>query len=572
MKNIQKTLLFLVIFILQSTSVLAFYSDVPETHKYYKSIKSLQEQKQLPDTTNFQPDKILTETDFYELLFTYANANLPDEANLPFTNTTNTDKYAKYLQKAIDLNLLIPRSKTLNFNTTVTKQQALKTTLKTLGIGTSYFFHEPTFPFKDVRITSNTAPLAVKAAEIGIFEEINPKLFKGSSRITKGKYADYLNKIRQYSPSSQNVEITFLQNNTYNQTQQKLINNQSFDTLLDVWSKIKDDYYYQDEVNDQDLITGAIKGLVSQIDDVYTVYNTPDEAKAFYQVLSSEYEGIGMSVELIDGNITIISPFRGSPAEKGGLKPADIITKIDNENVIGKSLEYVVSKIKGKAGTKVKITIKRGDSTQTFNITRELVSRKSVQHSIKETNNKKIGYIELSSFGDTTYSDFLKAADDLLSQKVDGLIIDLRNNPGGYMDTAIKIISLFTKENKTAVELKFSNGNSQKYQTNGDGRLEGLKTVIIQNKGSASASEILSGALRDYKVATIVGSKSFGKGSVQQLATYKDGSLFKYTISKWFTPNGLTIDHTGMDPDITIENSENSNGYDAQLEKALKQF
>jgi len=554
-------------------TALAFYSDMPETNAYYKEIQELYDAKRLPEYTDnkLNPDSKLKTVDFYELLFTYANVPLSTEINLPFTNTDNKATYAKYLQTAIDFGLIQTDNKTFDINQTITKYQALSTMFKTLGIGVNYFFDQSKFTFKDLDKTSDAAAVAMKALELGITETDKPENFRKSKRITKTEAIDYLYKIYKYSPTATfTIQVTPVQQSnqsTYTSTEKELIDNDAFAKLLSIWDQLKTTYYYKDQINDTDLINGAIKGMVEKANDIYTVYESPTDAEKLLGSLSSkEYEGVGMTIELIDKKPTIIAPFNDSPADKAGLKANDIVLKIDGTDVSDKTLEEITAKIKGKAGTTVKITVLRDNKEKTFSITREKITYKNVYSKTLTKDKKTIGYIQVNVFGADTYSDFVTQASDLLKQKVSGFIIDLRNNPGGYMDSAIQLIGLFTKEKKLAVELKFSDDSIEKYNTDGNGLLAGYKTVVLMNNGSASASEIFAGALKDYNFAKLVGDKSFGKGVVQQLTTYKDGSIFKYTISEWLTPKGTSINKMGITPDLSVTDATK------QLDKALEQF
>ncbi|PIZ75161.1 hypothetical protein COY05_04705 [Candidatus Peregrinibacteria bacterium CG_4_10_14_0_2_um_filter_38_24] len=556
------------------TTAFAFYSDVPETNTYYKEIQELYDANKLPKYTEnkLNPNERLKTLDFYEILFTYAKAPLSTTIKLPFTNTDDSASYAKYLQTALDFGLIKADSTTFDLKQSITKYQALSVMFKTLDIGVNYFFDQSKFIFTDISNTSDAAAVAMKALELGIQEKKTPENFKKSRRITKGEAIDYLYKIYKYSPTAAfTIKITPSKaqpiQSKYTLTQKELINSDNFSKLLEIWDDLKNNYYYKDKIDNTELINGAIKGMVEKADDIYTVYQEPTDAEKLLGSLSTqEYEGVGMTLELIDGNATVISPFNDSPADKAGIKANDIIIEVDGTNIVGKTLEEVTTKIKGKSGTVVKIKILRNKKEQTFKVTREKINYKSVSSKTLTKDKKTIGYIQINIFGAETYGDFVAQANELIKQKVSGFIIDLRNNPGGYMDTAIQLVSLFTKEKKTAVELKFSDGSIDKYQTDGNGLLAGYKTIILINNGSASASEILAGALKDHNLAKLVGDKSFGKGVVQQLNTYKDGSLFKYTISQWLTPKGTSINKMGIAPDISVTDPTK------QLDKALEQF
>ncbi|MFA7685582.1 MAG: S41 family peptidase, partial [Candidatus Gracilibacteria bacterium] len=389
--------------------------------------------------------------------------------------------------------------------------------------------------------------------------------------------ADYLYKINQYKKID-SIKITYTNktptknsnNYSFNKTESELINNQSFGTFLDVWQTLQTDYLYNDKINDKDLIFGAIEGMVNQVDDNYTVFEKPGE-NIILDSLSSEYEGIGAILELIDEKVTIVSPLKNSPAEKAGLKPADIIIKIDGKDVTKQGVSEIIKQIKGPAGTSVKITITREGSPLNFTIKREKLFYETVSYKFLTKGTKKIAYLELKSFNEKTFEEFLKAAEDIVSQDADGLILDLRNNPGGYLGVAINIIGLFSDTSKTAIKMEFADNSIEPYDAPANGLLKDLQTVILINKGSASSSEVLAGALQDYKIAKLIGEKSFGKGVVQDIVEYKDDSLLKYTSAKWLTPNGRDINKKGLTPDRFILKTTTPNT-DNQLTAALEEF
>jgi len=557
----------------------AFYNDVPKTNEYHQSIKALYDQGLLPAETNnkFHPNEYINKKDFLKILLTYGNADLSKNISLPYTDEDNNSSYAAYLQTALDLGII----KTYGISPkledkAITKHYALNTLFKTLGIGTNYFFDKSDFYFKDLDPNSDIAPIAHKSFEIGITEKDNPHAFKMAKRITKGELVNYLYKINQYSPAERKITITTpstitptTNNSNYSETEEELLNSEEFETFLDVWTKLHEDYYYHEELNNYDLIMGAITGMVSQTSDLYTVFHEPVDASSFMELISSEYEGIGMYIEMIDENITIISPLKNSPAEKAGLKPNDIILEVNGESMIEQTIQYTVTKIKGPADTTVKIKILRDKQELTFTVTREAIQLKTAEYTLLKENNKKIGYIALTSFSENTDEEFYDALSLGLEDKVDGWIIDLRNNPGGLMNVSINILSAFTEKGSTAVSLEYANGGKFNYVTSEEKYISNKNIAILINDGSASAAEIMAGALQDLNVATIIGVTSFGKGSVQDLVQYNDGSIFKYTISTWLTPNGNKVNGIGITPDIVLENNETE---DLQLNKAINEI
>lgn len=574
------------VLISQNLTSFAFYSDVDETSTYYKSIKALDDLNLLPKDEKFEPNTPVTTPELLKILLTYKKVSPNPTPNLPFSDMDNASKYAPYVQKAIDLGVIRPfgLKPEIQPNLSLAKHNVLETLFTSLGLGTDYFFSRDIFPFKDLDPNSDVAPFAKKAQEIGIFEE-NPAMFLMAKRITKGELANYLYLIHEYKPStafdSFQIQIipidTDITRNTnsnnaqYSDVENQLLDNENFQTLLDVWKSLKTEYLLKKDIKDSDLVYGAIEGLAKGANDPYTIFEKPNNAGNFLDGLASEYEGIGVSIETIDNNLTIIAPFKDSPAEKAGLKAKDIIIKVESKDITGIPTSDVINMIKGKKGTTVKITILRNNQEIDFTVTRDNISHKTVTVTYVTKKNKKIAEISLLTFGEATYKEFLTAAQDIVKQKANGIILDLRNNPGGYMNTAIDITGLFTNEQKIALKLTDAEGKTVEEKTSGNGLLAGIKTVVLVNKGSASASEILAGALKDHGLATIMGETTFGKGTVQELKQYSDDSLFKYTISKWLTPKGTWINKKGIDPDIQV--SDTSNGEtDYMMVRALEEF
>lgn len=563
----------LAIFISQMTGVFALYSDVNEATPYYDSIKTLYELGRLPvePDDKFHPNDILTKGELYKLILTYGMADLSQEINLPYSDISKDSPYARYIQTALDDKLIkTPTGKTtFGLKTKITKYNALSTIFYSLGIGSTYIFIKSDFPFIDITSDSEIAPLAVKAFQLNILDPATPKKFLKNKKITKAEAVDYLYKIKQ----SSNPTLTVTINNGNGKTQSNgFTNNKNFATLLDVWSTLKNKYLYKDKLSEDKLLYGAIKGMVAETKDKYTIFDAPSESGNIISKLSSTYEGIGIVIELIEKNITIVAPFHDSPAEKAGLQGQDVITKVDDVSIIGLSLEEASAKIKGPAKSSVKISITRAGKEMDFNVVRDSITIKRVDTKVLSTSNgKTIAYISLADFGDGSDEEFIKAAKELIKNNPSGIIVDLRNNPGGYVDTAINIISLFTDQIKTAVKMEFVDKHVEETKTNGNGLLKNYKIVVLVNEGSASASEIVAGALKDFGLATIVGKKTFGKGVAQELRTYKDGSILKYTISNWLTPNGHSINSQGISPDIVVEKGTDP-GVDTQLNSALSQF
>ena len=343
-----------------------------------------------------------------------------------------------------------------------------------------------------------------------------------------------------------------------------------FNLYWTVWDTLKQNYVDKSKIDDKTFFYGSLKGLVNSVGDPYTTFFDPKDNQKFHQDLSGVFDGIGAEISLKNDIITIISPLDGMPASKAGLHALDQIYAINGSSTAGMSVEAAVSLIRGPKGTPVKLSIYRSgiNGTKDYNITRDTITVKSVKTEYRKDG---VYVVKVSEFGDDTLDLFNNAVTDILKKKPKGLIIDLRNNPGGYLDTAVAMGSEWVANGPIVFE-QMSDGSKSQYSSTGSNRLGNIKTVVLVNGGSASASEILAGALRDYKKATLVGEKTFGKGSVQSLISLADGSAIKVTIAKWLTPNGDSINGVGITPseNIKLTDSDYTKKLDPQLDRALE--
>ncbi len=342
------------------------------------------------------------------------------------------------------------------------------------------------------------------------------------------------------------------------------------DLYWQAWHTIKNEHVDRNLIDEEAMFYGSLRGMTSALDDPYTVFLDPSEAKDFLDDLSGSFEGIGAEVGIRDDMVTVIAPLSGMPAEKAGLRAGDKIYAIDSLSTINMSLNEAVSKIRGPKDTEVVLTIIREGEDRPFDITitRGTIIIESVSWEVTDDN---LFLIKISNFHEDTISLLNKAILEVLTKNVDGIILDLRNNPGGYLDTAIKVASEWIPEGPVLIE-QFSDGSRNEFFAKGLARLSGFPTVVLVNQGSASGSEIVAGALRDYKKATLVGEQTFGKGSVQNLKPLKGGSKLKITIAKWYTPGGDYIDEKGVEPDIEVERSieDFEADIDPQMNKAIE--
>lgn len=333
-----------------------------------------------------------------------------------------------------------------------------------------------------------------------------------------------------------------------------------------VYAILKNDF--DGNLDQTKLDQGLKAGLVSAAGDPYTEYFNPKDAKAFNNQLAGTITGIGAELGTdAQNNIVIISPLSGYPAEKAGLKPKDIIAAVDSHTTQGMSVDAVVSKIRGTAGTNVTLTVVRG-SAKPFDVT--ITRQKITVPSVKYQEDGNIGYLKISQFGPDTVDLATKAAQEFKAKGVKAVVLDLRSDPGGYLSAAVSVSSLWLDKGQTVVQERRGSTVVSTEYASGNNILKGLPTVVLIDGGSASASEITAGALHDNKAAQLVGVKSFGKGSVQQVVNLPDGSELKVTIARWYTPDGKNIDKQGITPEtlITVSDQDAAAGKDPQKDKA----
>ena len=344
-----------------------------------------------------------------------------------------------------------------------------------------------------------------------------------------------------------------------------------------IYVKEELDTYYNGKIDDKALLTGAIKGMTNALNDPYTVFMDKNETKSFTtEIQGKQYVGIGAQVSAKGDNIIIVNPFEGSPAEKAGIKPYDTILKIDGTTVTSKDLDKAVSMMKGKEGTNVTMTLSR-QGKGTFDV---VVTRKSVVYNTVtgQMINDGIGYIHIDMFDENTGDNFNKKLTELKKMGMKGLIIDLRDNGGGVLTDCMKVASNFIDKGKVVVSTVDKTKHKDEFYSDGGDSI-GMPLAVLINGNTASASEIFAGAIKDYKLGTLVGVKTYGKGVVQNTFDTGDNTLLKVTISKWYTPLNENINHTGFKPDVqvdypTYEQEMQNNTYDRskdpQFSKALE--
>lgn len=343
--------------------------------------------------------------------------------------------------------------------------------------------------------------------------------------------------------------------------------------LWNVWQLLSSRYIHAADLKTQTLLYGAVTGLVDSVGDPYTVFMTPTENTDFRQSLSGHLQGIGAELALRDGKIVVVSPLKGSPAEKAGLMAEDVITEVDGASMEGKTLQDAVMVIRGEKDTKVTLTIDRKDSAQpvVLTIVRDDIEVPSATYEVKKSGSGSIGYLTLYQFGAETVKEAEAELQKVKTEPVDAILIDLRGNGGGYLDGAVALSSLFMKEGKV-VSVERSSGAPTVHNVSGKPLLPDIPMAVLINQGSASASEIVAGALQDQKRAKIIGMTSFGKGTVQEVIDLPGGSSLRVTTARWLTPSGRDLGKHGVTPDIEVDltKADVDAGHDPQMDAAIE--
>lgn len=340
-----------------------------------------------------------------------------------------------------------------------------------------------------------------------------------------------------------------------------------FGPFWEVWHLVRQ-YYFDQTVTDTTLAQGAIEGLLATLDDPNTRYLPPSDEEATRQEMEGEFQGIGAEVEDVDGNITVVAPIEGSPAEAAGIRPGDILREADGVVLTGMAVDQAAALVRGPAGTTVHLKVERDGEIIELDITRDVIKVPSVRGEMLENN---IAYVRLSRFGNNTAEELNLLLTDLMAQNPTGLILDLRSNPGGGLTTAVDVADQFLPEGNILIE-RFGNGDETVYDATEEGLAQDVPMVVLIDEGSASASEVLAGAIQDRERGTLIGQTSFGKGTVQTWQGLSNGGGVRITIARWLTPNERWVHGEGLQPDyfIPLPQVENVEEFeDTQLQAAI---
>jgi len=530
---------------------------------------------------NFYPEKPIKKAEFYKALYTYIDYK-PDTKityNTGFTDVPASSWFAPFVKKAVDMRVItISTDQKFNPDTNITRLDALIPTLSVYGIPTPYYKPVQAELFTDTKPNSTYSYIYASAKKYGISFSKKADYFYPSKVLTRGDAAELLFKAKYTeatlngenitpntpAPNSGSVEVP-----GSNQSSE-LAGYDKFDILADTWNKINDRFIYQERINKDELIYGAITGMLAKLNDPYSTFYDPQAATDLYAISNEEFEGIGVIIEFQkDKNQYVVQTvLNRSPASKAGLKSDDVVLEINGKQIASLKPEEVSKLIKGKAGTVVSLKISRNNVISTLDITRDKITYSTVDGKMIDN---EIAYIKIDLFADTTGTEFENQLALLLKNNPKKILIDLRDNPGGLLSSTKTILGHYVKKNELMFLTESSDKTKYTVISDGQGELAKYPTMIMMNGNSASASEIMAGTLQDYGYAKIVGEKSFGKGSVQDIYSYYDGSALKLSVAHWLTPKERYIDHVGITPDIEIK-VDSTTTPDQQLTKAIAEL
>lgn len=569
MKRIQFFFFSCIVFVLFciSSPVYAGFVDVSQDAVFYPAINYYQRMGIVQGDNNyFFPDKAVRRIEFIKILIgsidTFEDLSY---IKIPYQDLTENEWYAPYVKLALKKGIL--HSATLFYpNDSLSLLEAIQYIYRYYKNVVLPPTGSAIFQFGDVNKFSQSAYLpaleqAYQDKLISPVSETKLGVYHGLSRADAAVLLYNAKRLYQYTDNGDAIP---LENYLFGKVSPELK-----EMFLDVYQKIHNEYLYKDNIDDTALLYATLEGMVRGLKDPYSVFMPPEASQTFIQSVQGDVEGIGAYVEMVNGLLKIVAPLKNSPAEKARLLPDDTIVSIDGIPTADMTLNEAVSKIRGPTGTSVKLEILRKGlaSTLMVEIIREKIKVESVDFKLVGNG---IPYFSIIQFLPSTPSEFTTLYEKNIINTPRAIILDLRNNPGGYLDSALYFLGNFLKPEEIAVRIRSLTYTDDKLSY-GDGKLATIPLIVLMNKGSASASEIVASALQDYKRGVIVGEKSFGKGLVQQLYEFSQGASLKLTIYEWLPPLSPSINKIGVTPNIEVKNDPATPAVDAQLTKALEQ-
>ncbi len=549
------------VFALAPVGVTQAYQDVPQGSSYYYPVDYLRRNNVFKDTQFFYPDTLISKAEFikYLVILNSPEFRPSSTATLPFEDTRNNAWYASYFKEAIKLGILDDRDKKAEPDKKLSLIDALTLLFHSQSIPIPNVY-KGGIPYTDVLRNTQAAPLIMRALSLDIIFPQRDDYVGIYKRVTRAQAARMIYK----------MDLVTLGSAYSNGLPQVSTHNPELDKIINVWELIEASYLNRDSVDKEAMTDLVLKNIVEGLEDPYSTYMNQEENQNFLDGLDGEIEGIGAVIGFNENDeIAIISPISNSPAAKAGVKAKDVIIEVDDQNVTEMTLEELVGLIKGPKGTTVKIRVKRSTRYMTFIIERALIEIPSVEYDLIDGGD--IILINFSQFNFGASEEFQLAVDAIQqNSSIDGMIIDLRGNPGGLLDESLRILGHFVDAQEELVTINYTD-YTQVLLSRGPAGLKTFPTVILIDEGSASASEIVAGALQDYELATIVGQTSFGKGTVQEVNYFMDNSSLKLTVAEWLTPLRQSIKDGGIQPDVSVSDNESTEA-DEQLDRAIQEL
>ena len=563
MRFLQKLSIGFLIFVIGANSTFAWFDDVGD-ELAPNVIEFLQENGVGESTQKFYPRRPIELAEFLAMglaLAGVAESDLP-AANTPtrFTDISSADWFARQVAFAEELGILASvKGDRLVPRRTLRKGEATALGLKIFGIGVAPATDTEEFGFDDLRPSHRLFREISRALKMGVIEPTSDSNFGMMERFTRADAANLFFELANFHEGS-----TIIIRNGISSIPNWML----FEAI---WKQIESKFLFEENIDESKMMYSALDGLVDSLGDPYSDFLPPEETAATTGDLDGEFEGIGAYLSVSEeGEVLVVSPIAGSPAEAAGVKAGDIIIGVDGQSIQDFSSDQAAKLIRGPAGSTVELTIRRDGAERKISVTRAKVTIKSVE-TIFQNN---VAIVKIAQFTAPTVPEFATAAAEIVAHRPSGIILDLRNNGGGLVNSAVAVMSHFLPKNGLVASQKHRAGLENRdieYRTSADPDLNNFKIVVLVNRGTASASEIVAAALRDNDLATIVGETTFGKGTVQEINFFADGTALKMTVARWLSPNEEEIQGVGIAPDVEVVDDE-ATEKDEPLEKALSLF
>ncbi|MCF7836314.1 S-layer homology domain-containing protein [Candidatus Gracilibacteria bacterium] len=566
MQFFRKLFLTFLILVLAGNSTFAVFADVKNDEIAPEVIEFLRASGIGEATENFYPKRPISLAEFLAMGLTAAGIteeDLTKNSTSRFSDVPSEIWFAPFIAEAEKLNLLEGfRGENLLPNRPVNRGEAAQLGLGIFGIGVPVKLSEEEFGFRDVGQKHRLARFIFRAVKMGVINPETDDEFGVTRRMNRAEAAEFFYNLANFKEGG---ETTIIINNGLSQ----IPNWQLFETI---WKEAKNKFLFKENLNDGKMLNSALAGLVDSLGDPYSEFYTPEQTQLQTSNLSGEIEGIGVFIEkdLEDRGLLIVAPIFSSPADRVGLRAGDIITAVDDKSLVGLPLEDAANLTRGPSGTTARYRILRDGQKFVVEIIREKIKIDSVSLEFKDN----IAVVDLNQFTAALPEDFAEITEKIKKQHPRGIILDLRNNGGGLVNSAVDLLGYFLPEGAIVASQEFREGLENRnldYRTERKPTLQGFRTLVLVNKGSASASEIVAAALQDHNVASVVGEQTFGKGTVQEISFFENGTALKLTVAHWLSPRKQPIQDFGVTPDFeAVDNPETP--MDEALNRTLELF